>query len=135
MNGFDTTQGLPSQRNEGWWGKAIGALQEDPGMWSSILGRGAQVFSARDPQSWQYQLGGLGAEIGQAHKMALTAEAGRKRRDDFRNTILKALGLDVSLPGEDVPKAEEKSRLDYNRLWGGREPQTLLDMFLGPRRE
>lgn len=133
-NGMVEPPGLPTERDEGWWKRAVGSLQEDPAMWGSILGRGAQAFTARDPQSWQYQLGGLGAEIGQAHKMAMTAEAGRKRRDEFRNMILKSLGLDVPMPGEEVPKEEERSRLDYDRLWGGREPQTLLDMFLGPRR-
>lgn len=134
-NGMIEPSGLPSQSDEGWWKKVIGSLQEDPGMWSSVLGRGAQAFTATHPQSWQYNIGGLGAEIGQAHKMAMTAEASKRSRDDLNRAIMKALGIDLPIPGEEVPKAEEKSRLNYDQLWGGREPQTLLDMFLGPRRE
>ena len=78
--------------------------ETDWNMWSSILGRGAQAFTAGDPTSWQHQLGGLGAQLGQAGKMAMTQEAERKRKEAFRSSLLKALGLDVSMPGSAPPK-------------------------------
>ena len=136
-NGFDTTQGLPSQRDAGWWSKVKSALEGSPiypkkgkadyGMWGSILGRGAQAISARDPKSWQYQMGGLGAEIGQAHKMALTAEAEKKRKEEFRKMIIKALGLNVPVPGE----VEEEPKVGSGSGLGSMEEQDLIEMFLG----
>ena len=88
---------------QGWWDRAIGTLQENPmlskdtdyGMLGSVLGRSGQAFSAKDPTSWQHQLGGLGAQIGQAHKMSLIQEEERKRKEMFNKMLLKAFGLDV----------------------------------------
>lgn len=93
-----------AQQGEGWWSRAIGGLGDivappkgtDYGMLGSVLGRGAQAFSARDPQSWQHQLGGLGAEIGRAHKMGIVQEQEKKRKEMFRQQLLKAFGLDIS---------------------------------------
>jgi len=129
-NGMIEPAGLPTQNDEKWWQKAIGGLQEDPSQWASILGRGAQAFSARDPQSWQHQLGGTAAQIGQAQKMGMTAEADKKRRDEFRNMLLKAMGLDVPTPGEEAvaPPSEPSSGLGG---LGGMNDQDLMQMFLG----
>ena len=128
-NGMIEPPGLPSQTDDSWWQRAIGSLKEDPAMWGSILGRGAQAFTAGDPQSWQYQLGGLGAEVGQAHKMALTAEADKKRRDEFNKMLMKAFGLDVPTTEEEVePKTEPLMSLGG---MGGMDNRSLIEMFLG----
>jgi len=129
-NGMVEPSGLPSQTGEAWWKRAIGSLQEDPAMWGSILGRGAQVFSARDPQSWQYQLGGLGAEIGQAHKMAMTAEADKKRRDELNRAILRAFGVDLPVSGEEEAKPGGDSLMSLGGM-GGMDDRSLIEMFLG----
>ena len=135
VNSFDTTQGLPSQRDASWWSKVIQAMQGNPmtpedtdyGMWGSILGRGAQAISAQDPKSWQHQLGGLGAEIGQAHKMAQIQEADKKRRDEFRSMLLKALGISIPPPEEVEEEPEKESLMSL----GGMDSKSLIEMYLG----
>ena len=88
----------------------------DWNMWSSILGRGAQAMTAGDPQSWQHQLGGLGAQLGQAGKMSMIQEAEKKRKEAFNNMLLKAFGLNINqgetkfgtpTPTSTQPKAED----------------------------
>ena len=138
-NGFNTTQEVPSQRDEGWWSKVSSALQENPmlskdtdyGMLGSVLGRGSQVFSAKDPTSWQHQLGGLGAQIGQAHKLSLIQEKERKRKDIFSKMLLKALGLDASMLGGTEEVSEEGAEEDIFGIGKLNKPSALLDMGMG----
>ena len=69
--------------------------ETDWNKWSSVLGQGAQAFTAGDPTSWQHQLGKLGASLGQAGKMGMIQEEERKRKNEFRMQLMKLLGLDV----------------------------------------
>ena len=48
-----------------------------------VLGGGAQAVMAKDPTSWQYQLGGLGAQLGQSNIAAKAAERQATERQNI----------------------------------------------------
>ena len=148
MNGFNLqgpftapqAQPVAPQGGADWWNRATNAVGGsstpskgmDYNMWGSILGRGAQAFSAQDPTSWQHQLGGLGAQIGQSRKMALAAEAEKKRRSALNSAVLKAFGIDVPALGEGA-EPKKKSQLDFEGAREDREISDLMSMsYLNP---
>jgi len=57
---------------------------------SSMLGRGAQAFSAQDPTSWQHQVGGLGAGLAESSLKGKAATKAAGEKSDLM-TALKML--------------------------------------------
>ena len=56
---------------------------------STLLGQGAQAFSAQDPTSWQHQLGGAAEQFGQSK---IYGEAATKAADE-KSDLMTALKM------------------------------------------
>uniref|UniRef100_A0A6M3IZA5 Uncharacterized protein n=1 Tax=viral metagenome TaxID=1070528 RepID=A0A6M3IZA5_9ZZZZ len=91
--------GAPQKAQQMQSGAPLEEGETDWNMWTSIFGRAAQALSAQDPNSWQYQFGKLGSELGRTGKMAQVEERGKKERDLLTKALYKAFGINVEDQG------------------------------------
>lgn len=57
-----------------------------------MLGQTGQAFSAQDPQSWQYQMGGAAAGLGRSSKFAKAATKARGERSALTQAMINLIG-------------------------------------------
>jgi len=93
---------------------------------SMMLGRGAQAFSAEEPQSWQHQLGGLGAGLGESRKYAEAAtKAGAERKANW-DWLRSIMG------GTPTPQGMEGvTSMKVGRAGEGKLPEITLGLTPG----
>lgn len=105
-------------------------------MLSILLGQGAQAFTAGEPTSWQYQLGGTAAGLGQSAKLAQIAKqqrAERREQWDWLKDILSGGATPQGIPGLTSFKVSPKGEMTLGvtperETWDnvfGLEPLTL----------
>ena len=107
-----------------------------------MLGRGAQAFSAEEPQSWQHQLGGVAAGFGESRKFAGAATKARREERGLTQQLIEMMKGGVSpqgIPGLTSMKISPKGEMmlgitpergAYDDLFG-MEPLTLSGMDVG----
>ena len=93
MEWFNALQGLGGDVANSPWIK-------DPNNLSMLLGGAAQAVTANDPNSWQSQMGGLGANMGYSGKMAKAGEKVGQQQDMFMNAIR---ALQSGMTSQDMP--------------------------------
>ena len=79
-----------------------------------MLGSAGQAFSAQDPQSWQYQMGGAAAGLGRSSKFAKAAtkaQAGRRENWEWIQSILGGMPTPKGIPGMTSSKIDAKGEL------------------------
>jgi len=90
---------------------------------SMMLGRAGQAFSAEEPQSWQHQLGGLGAQLGESRKFAKAATKAREGRKTNWDWLRDALG------GVPTPQGSEGfTSMKVGRAAEGKLPEITLGL-------
>jgi len=70
---------------------------------ATLLGGAGQAFSARDPLSWQSQLGGLAGRYGQSNIFAKAMTKAGKERSDLAEAIQALAGGNTRMTPKGVP--------------------------------
>uniref|UniRef100_A0A6M3JCA3 Uncharacterized protein n=1 Tax=viral metagenome TaxID=1070528 RepID=A0A6M3JCA3_9ZZZZ len=109
---------------------------QDANLMSTILGQGAQAVTAGDPTSWQHQIGGLGAGMGQGNKMAMAMKKARGMENDRWKQLMALIS------GGPTPKDKEgintmtfgdgTFKLDANLPKSEGDMGSGLDFEMGP---
>lgn len=107
-----------------------------------MLGQGAQAFSAGDPTSWQYGIGGMASRFAQSRKFAKAATTARREERGLTQQLIDIMRGGVSpqgIPGLTSMKISPKGEMmfgvtpergAYDDMFG-MEPLALSGMDVG----
>ena len=103
MNGFNVSGMLPSQQGVSTPGSTTPEGGTNWDLISTLLGQGAQAFSAQDPTSWQHQLGGAAEQFGQSKIYGKAMTKADKERSDLTEAIKMLAGGGIAMTPKGMP--------------------------------
>ena len=108
---------------------------KDPQHWQIILGTLAKAIAGEHQQSWQAQLGGTMAQMGQAQKMAQAEEARRAESKTRWEQLFGKLSGGEAAATAAAGKGMTPAREEYYMGALTQEPETIAGAGLPPGEE